>query len=214
MIKNNFLPLVTYNFVTYEIRTLPKTHRTPNIRHMRQAEKTAATLRRRRAFITSYVRSTNKDVSELVLHVQSWPRAAPRKTPGTGTDETNAAREHHNMTGFWRAGHCDNRLLNGFGETPHRTRKNITDKEPEVTSLCSAAHPCATFECIFRRGAFVHSQREHEARPRMTRAPAHRFGTSQRTLRSRSKRKRSAKQRKTSQHHAGRRATSDLTKQW
>ena len=38
-------------------------------------------------------------------------------------------------------------------------------------------------------------------------APAHRFRTSQRTLRSRSKRTRSAKQRKTSQHHTEKCAT-------
>ena len=74
------------------------------------------------SIITSHVRST-KDVNELVFHVKSWPRAAHRWTRGTARDDTNAAREHHNMTGLWRAGHCDNRLPNGFGETPHRTRK-------------------------------------------------------------------------------------------
>ena len=52
-IKNHFLPLGKQNFVTNELRTLPKTHRTRNMRHMRQKKKkTAATLRRRRAFIT------------------------------------------------------------------------------------------------------------------------------------------------------------------
>ena len=110
-IKSNFLPLGKHDFVTNEIRTLPKTHR---------KKKTAATLRRRRAFITSHVRSTNKDVSELVLHVQSWPRAARRWTRGTARDDTNDAREHHNMTSVWRAGHCDNRLPNRHGETPRR----------------------------------------------------------------------------------------------
>ena len=45
-IKSNFLPLVKHNFVTIERRTLTKTHRTRNIRHMRQTKKTAATLRR------------------------------------------------------------------------------------------------------------------------------------------------------------------------
>ena len=77
-IKKYVLPLGKHDFVTNEIRTLTKTHRTRNMRHMRQAKKSAATLRRRRAFITSHVRSTDKDVSELVLHVQSWPRAARR----------------------------------------------------------------------------------------------------------------------------------------
>ena len=77
-IKKQFLPLGKQDFVTKERRTWPKKHRTRNMRHMRQAKKSAATLRRRRAFITSHVRSTNKDVSELVHHVQSWPRAASR----------------------------------------------------------------------------------------------------------------------------------------
>ena len=45
-IKSNFLPLEKHNLVTNEIRTLPKTHRARNIRHMRQKKKTAATLRR------------------------------------------------------------------------------------------------------------------------------------------------------------------------
>ena len=45
-IKSNFLPLVKHNCVTIERRTLTKTHRTSNIRHMRQTKKTAATLRR------------------------------------------------------------------------------------------------------------------------------------------------------------------------
>ena len=45
-IKSNFLPLVKHNFVTIERRTLTKTQRTRNIRHMRQTKKTAATLRR------------------------------------------------------------------------------------------------------------------------------------------------------------------------
>ena len=44
------------------------------------------------------------------------------------------------------------------------------------------------------------------------RAHAHRFRTSQRTLRSRSKRTRRAKQRKTSQHHAGNSATSEQSR--
>ena len=57
-IKSNFLPLGKHDFVTNEIRTLPKKHRTRIMRHMRQTKKTAATLRRRRAFITSCVRST------------------------------------------------------------------------------------------------------------------------------------------------------------
>ena len=42
----NFLPLGKHNFVTIERRTLTKTQRTRNIRHMRQTKKTAATLRR------------------------------------------------------------------------------------------------------------------------------------------------------------------------
>ena len=45
-IKSNFSPLVKHNFVTIERSTLTKTHRTRNIRHMRQTKKTAATLRR------------------------------------------------------------------------------------------------------------------------------------------------------------------------
>ena len=40
-------------------------------------------------------RAPQQDVSELVLHVQSWPRAALRKTQGTETDDTNDARGHH-----------------------------------------------------------------------------------------------------------------------
>ena len=40
-------------------------------------------------------RAPQQDVSELVLLVQSWPRAARRKTQGTETDDTNDARGHH-----------------------------------------------------------------------------------------------------------------------
>ena len=38
-IKNNFLCLVKHIFVTNEIRPLPKTHRTRNMRHMRQTKR-------------------------------------------------------------------------------------------------------------------------------------------------------------------------------
>ena len=177
----NFLPLGKHDFVPNELRTLPKTHRTRNMRHMRQKKKSAATLRRRRAFITSHVRSTNKDVSELVLHVQSWPRAARRKTQGTETDDTNAAREHHNMTGLWRTGHCDNRLTNRHSETSHRTPKNTTEKN----QMSRAFAPRLVLVCarIFRSGAFVHNQRGHDARPRMTEHPRTVCRTSQRTRR-------------------------------
>ena len=40
-------------------------------------------------------RAPQQDVSELVLLVQSWPRAARRKTQRTETDDTNDARGHH-----------------------------------------------------------------------------------------------------------------------
>ena len=135
-------------------------------------------------------------------------------TRGTQMDANSKRRDER----CWRAPQHDGFLESGSLRQPSPKwlrrnttsyPKNTTDKEPEVTSLSSAAHPCATFECIFRRGAFVHNQREHEARPRTTRAPAHRFRTSQRTLRSRSKRTRSAKQRKTSQHHKEKCATSE-----
>ena len=45
-----------------------------------------------------FTRAPQQDVSELVLHVQSWPRAARRKTQGTETDDTNDAREHHTQS--------------------------------------------------------------------------------------------------------------------
>ena len=116
-------------------------------------------------------RALNKDVSELVFHVQSWPRAARRWTRGTARDDTNAAGEHHNMTGFLESGSLRQPSPKRLRRNTTSYPKNTTDKEPEVTSLCSATHPCATFECIFRRGAFVHNQREHEARPRTTEHP-------------------------------------------
>ena len=168
-----FLTIGKNDFVPNERRTLPKTHRTRNKRHMRQAKKSAATLRRRRAFITSHVRSTNKDVSELVLHVQSWPRAARRKTQGTETDDTNAAREHHNMTGLWRTDHCDNRLTNRHSETSHRTPKKTTDKEPNVTCFRSAPHPCV---CTYLPKWRVRAQSERARRKTAhDTAPAHRL---------------------------------------
>ena len=40
-------------------------------------------------------RALNKDVNELVLHVQNWPGTARRKTQGTETNDTNDARGHH-----------------------------------------------------------------------------------------------------------------------
>ena len=92
--KSNFLCLVRHIFVTSEIRLLPKTHRTRNMRHMRQTKRQRATLRRRRTF-HHCTRAPQQDVSELVLLVQSWPRAARRKTQGTETDDTNDARGHH-----------------------------------------------------------------------------------------------------------------------
>ena len=92
-------------------------------------------------------------------------------------DARNSKRRHERC---WRAPQHDGFVESGSLRQPSPKRlrrnttsypKNTTDKEPEVTSLCSAAHPCATFECIFRRGAFVHNQREHEARPRTTQHP-------------------------------------------
>ena len=143
-----------------------------------------------------------------MFHVQSWPRAARRWTRGTARDDTNAAGEHHNMTGFWRAGHCDNRLLNGFGETPHRTRKTprIKNQRSRVCALRLILVQPLNVSQTWRVRAQSERARSKTAHDR---APAHRFRTSQRTLRSRSKRTRSAKQRKTSQHHTEKCATSE-----
>ena len=98
-------------------------------------------------------------------------------TRGTQMDARNSKRRHERC---WRAPQHDGFLERGSLRQPSPKRlrrnttsypKNTTDNEPEVTCLCSAAHPCATFECIFRRGAFVHNQREHEARPCTTEHP-------------------------------------------
>ena len=118
-------------------------------------------------------RALNKDVSELVLHVQSWPRAARRWTQGTETDDTNAAREHHNMTRLWRAGHCDNRLTNRHGETPHRItkKKNTMEKEPNVACFRPAPRPCV---CTYLPKWRVRAQSERARRKTAhDRAPAH-----------------------------------------
>ena len=106
-----------------------------------------------------------------MLHVQSWPRAARRKTQGTETVDTNAAREHHKMTGLWRTDHCDNRLTYRHCETPHRTPKNTTDKEPNVTCFRSAPHPCV---CTYLPKWRVRAQSERARRKTAhDTAPAH-----------------------------------------
>ena len=118
-------------------------------------------------------RALNKDVSELVFHVQSWPRAARRWTRGTARDDTNAAGEHHNMTGFWRAGHCDNRLLNGFGETPHRTRKTPRIKN-QRSRVCAPrlilVQPLNVSSDVARSCTIRESTKQDRAR-QSTRAP-------------------------------------------
>ena len=108
-----------------------------------------------------------------MFHVQSWPRAARRWTRGTARDDTNAAGEHHNMTGFWRAGHCDNRLLNGFGETPHRTRKTSRIKN-QRSRVCAPrlilVQPLNVSSDVARSCTIGESTKQDRA-PQSTRAP-------------------------------------------
>ena len=67
-IKSNFLCLEKHIFVTNEIRPLPKTRRTRNMRHMRQTNNNGNTSPK--TSIHHCTRAPQQDVSELVLHVQ------------------------------------------------------------------------------------------------------------------------------------------------
>ena len=92
-IKSNVLCLGKHIFVTSEIRPLPKTHRTRNMRHMRQ------TKRQRQHFAedehSSLHTCTSTICERTCASCSSWPRAALRKTQETGTSDTNDARGHH-----------------------------------------------------------------------------------------------------------------------
>ena len=141
---------------------MTKTHRTRNKRHVRQAKKSAATLRRRRA---SSCHTCAQQRCE-----RTCVSCSKLATRGTQMDARNSKRRHERCSRAQHDGFLESGSLRQ--PSPKRLWRNTTSyPKPEVTSLCSAAHPCATFECIFRRGAFVRNQREHEARPRTTEHP-------------------------------------------
>ena len=83
------------------------------------------------------------------------------------------------MTRLWRAGHCDNRLTNRHGETPHRIPKKKTPWIKNPMSRAFAPRHVLVCARIFRSGAFVHIQRGHDARLRTTEHPRTVCGTPQ-----------------------------------
>ena len=86
---------------------------------------------------------------------------------------TNDAREHHNMTRLWRTDHCDNRLTNRYGETPHRIPQKTMEKEPNVTCFRSAPRPCV---CTYLPKWRVRAQSERaRSKTAHDTAPAHRL---------------------------------------
>ena len=166
-IKSNFLPLVKHNFVTIERRTLTKTHRTRNIGHMRQTKKIAATLRRRRA--------SSRHTCAQQRCERTCVSCSKLATRGTQMDARNSKRRHERC---WRAPQHDGFLESGSlrQPSPKRLRRNTTSypKNTRIKNQMSrACAPRLTLVCarILRRGAFVHNQREHEARPRTTEHP-------------------------------------------
>ena len=89
-IKSNFLCLGKHIFATSEIRPLPKTHRTRNMRRMRQ------TKRQRQHFAEDeHDTGASTRCERTCAQCSSWPRTALRKTQETETSDTNDARGHH-----------------------------------------------------------------------------------------------------------------------
>ena len=171
-IKKHFLPLGKHNFVTNELRTLPKTHRTRNMRHMRKKKK-----KQRQSF------TEDKHSSRHTCAQQRCERTCAScsklATRGTQMDARNRNRRHERCS---RAPQHDTSLESGsLRQPPHEPprrnttsdhqKKNTMEKEPNVACFRPAPRPCV---CTYLPKWRVRAQSERARRKTAhDRAPAH-----------------------------------------